>query len=118
MVIIMKKIFAILIGFLLLGTVFGVASVMATICELPSFSSVQVGDTFTLKNTFEPCGDWEKYIEAKSLGGGIYQFKAIKTGKVTFNCGSCGGETATVTILPREYPMFSFLKILGFGKEK
>ena len=113
----MKKIFAILISLLFVASVFGVASTMATICELPSFTTVQVGDTFTLKNTFEPCGDWEKYMDAQDLGGGVYQFKALRPGKVTFNCGSCGGTTATVTIAPREYPMFSFMKLLGLGKK-
>ena len=114
----MKKIFAILTSLLFVVSVFGVASTMADICELPSFASVQVGDSFTLRNTHEPCGDWEKYIDAESQGNGVYKFTAIRPGKVTFNCGSCGGETVTVTIIPKEYPVFSFMKMLGFGKKK
>jgi len=113
----MKKLYAILISLFFVASVFGVASAMAETCELPSFASVQVGDTFTLRNTHEPCGDWEKYMDAESLGNGIYKFTAIRPGKVTFNCGSCGEGTVTVTIIPKEYPIFSFMKMLGFGKK-
>jgi len=118
----MKKIFAVLVSLLFVVSVFGFASVMATppTCELPSFTSVQVGDTFTLINPYEPCdGYYNGCVDVKYLGDGVYQFKALKPGKVTFTCtGSCNTGTATVIILPKEYPMASFMKILGFGKKK
>ncbi|MEN6378090.1 MAG: hypothetical protein ABFD15_00725 [Methanofastidiosum sp.] len=40
-------------------------------------------------------------------------YRAVKQGTVKFNYITCSKE---VTILPKPYPMFSFMKILGLEK--
>jgi hypothetical protein len=117
----MKKIFAILVSLFFVSSVFGIASVTAT-CNTPSINRIEVGDTFTVYAPPEPCEpNWNQYLALISVVGGNYTFKAIKPGKVTFCCG-CGccttGENAVVvTIVPKEYPMASFMKILGFSNK-
>ncbi len=116
----MKKIISILISLLFVASVFGVASAREDICELPSFTTIYVGDTFTLVNSYEPCGeedDWMNYLEETNPEGNVHHFKAIRPGKVTFNCGSCDEGTVTVTILKKSLPIDKFMKLFGFGKK-
>ncbi|KYC50674.1 MAG: hypothetical protein AMQ22_01420 [Candidatus Methanofastidiosum methylothiophilum] len=118
----MKKIFSILVSLLFVVSFFGIVSVTAT-CNTPSIDRIEVGDTFTVYAPPLPCeSNWNQYLALISVVGGDYTFKAIKPGKVTFCCGGCGccttGEDAVVvTIVPKEYPMASFMKILGFGNK-
>jgi hypothetical protein len=41
-------------------------------------------------------------------------YRAVKQGNVKFKYAGCTQQL--VTILPKPHPMFSFMKILGFGK--
>ncbi|HGJ65751.1 TPA: hypothetical protein ENS27_10210 [bacterium] len=115
----MKKIFSILISFLFLVSVVGIASVAST-CYLPDVTTVHVGETFTVKYPCNICD--QGYLELVGKTGEFneyYTYKALKPGKVSF-CSNCENKNycATVTILPKEYPIFSFMKMLGFGKKK
>ncbi len=113
----MKKIFAILVSLLFLGSVVGIASVTAT-CYLPDEITVRVGETFTVQY---PCSICEEgYLEEISDIDGYVTYRALNPGKVTF-CYDCKSESSTcstITILPRSLPMDKFMKIFGFGKEK
>ena len=46
-----------------------------------------------------------------------HTFRAVNPGELIVTNTSCG-DTVTVTLIPKEYPMFSFMKLLGFGKKK
>ena len=115
----MKKIFAILVSLLFLGSTVGIASVAAT-CYHPDVTTVRVGETFTVK---WPCTICDKgYLEEVGRSGELneyYTYRALKPGKVNF-CSDCAHECycATLTILPKVPPMQQFMKILGLGKEK
>ncbi len=112
----MKKIFAMLISLLFLGSVIGMASVGAT-CYVPDDITVRVGDTFTVKY---PCSICEEgYLEEISDIDGYVTYKTLKPGKVKF-CAYCGDPVycGTITILSRSLPMDFFMKIFGFGKKK
>jgi len=131
----MKKIFAILIGLLLFGSVIGVASVTAggsCDCSQVNFflsqTTVQVGDTFTItKRGYceydeQPYpGTLEEMLQFVSGSDeGIWEtvtFRALKPGTITYTSEDCS-DVHIVTIIPKEYPIFSFMKILGFGKKE
>ena len=134
----MKKIFAIFLGLLLLGAVFGIASVVAIPnghcdCEIIGPSTVHVGDTFeVLMKTDGTCcstsSSYNNFIEMVGEGGintpegYVYTYKAIRSGTPNrlVCCGyiQCDSNCYTVTVLPRALPMDKFMKIFGFGKEK
>ncbi|NPV49799.1 MAG: hypothetical protein HPY60_01185 [Candidatus Methanofastidiosum sp.] len=137
----MKKIFAIIISLLFVVSVFGVASAMAgDPCkyEIIGPESVQVGDTFQVKLMQNGCcwgnnggvkGALEQFCTQPGCegydiipGGYLFTYKALKVGtyEKLFYVGCFEDERVYygVTVTPREYPMFSFMKILGFGKNK
>jgi len=138
----MKKIFAILLSLLFVASVFSVASVAAKpngSCkyEIIGPTSVQVGDTFQVKVMRNSCctsgpievkgalellcvtSECEKYEEIP--GGILFTYKALKVGtyEKLFSIGCSPSETVYygVTVTPREYPMLSFMKLLGLGKK-
>jgi hypothetical protein len=115
----MKKLFVLLISIIFLLSSF--ASVMATTCNKPSVTRVEVGDTFTIHSPIILCESGEGYLELVSNVNGEYTYKALKPGKVNFCCGlGCcvtKGNATAVTIVPKEYPFASFMKILGLGKK-
>jgi len=135
----MKKIIAILIGLLLSGSMFGMAQVFATpngICHCTqenffvSQNSVQVGETFTITK-YQSCsytevaspgklGEMLEYISGSTNEETHWQtvtFRALRPGTITYTNSLCG-DVHVVTITPKEYPFFSFMKMLGFGKKK
>jgi len=114
----MKKIFAIIVFLLFIGTVFGVASVLGC-CSTPTASSttVTVGDTFTIYGSYDYICPDSTYIQLIETGCGYEIYRAIKPGTITFSCSeNCTTNYVAINILPKEYPMFSFMKILGLGK--
>ena len=137
----MKKIFAIFLGLIFLGAVFGIASVGAKpngSCkyEIIGPTSVQVGDTFQVKLIISGC-DWgwnsgvKGALEAVCMqpgcegydiipGGYLFTYKALKVGtyEKLIHVGSSPDTVYYgVTVTPREYPMQHFMKLLGFGKK-
>lgn len=139
----MRKLYAILVTLLFVTSVFGVASITAGSgcpCEEQYYNisqtSVQVGDTFTLaikQECFVPDVDpdfdaepWKfnemiQFDKTKDIkienGWVIATFKALRPGTLTIK-SICCNESTIVTITAKEYPMFSFMKLLGFGKKK
>lgn len=115
----MKKLFALSISIIFILS--SIASVMATICNKPSVTRVEVGDTFTIQSPIILC-ESGGYLELLSNVNGEYTYRALKPGKVNFCCGlgRCvtKGNATTVTIFPKEYPVASFMKLLRLGKEK
>ena len=111
----MKKLFAVLVGLIFLGSVVGIAAVTAK-CNLPDVTTVKVGGTFTVGWPCEICD--EGYLQVVSNIDGYVTYRALKPGKVTF-CNDCEGQTycATVTITPKSSPMKEFMKILGLGQK-
>ena len=151
MVILMKKIFAILVSLLFVVSVFGVASTMAGECPNPVASPdvVKVGELITLTSTCyygndpiiiadgdKPKGDAELVSRPeKTSAKGLFPveeptytwvYRATAAGTIKFDFTI---ETAfirpepehsvsnPVTITAQSYPMFKFMKILGFGNE-
>ena len=136
----MKKIFAILVSLLFVASVFGVASATARTCEYEIIgpTSVQVGDTFQVKVMKNGCcssgptevkgalellcvtSECEKYEDIP--GGILFTYKALKVGTYeklfTIGCSEDEWVYYGVTVTPKEYPMASFMKLLGFGKKK
>jgi len=131
----MKKIYAILVGLLFLGSVFGIASITAGGgCEcghenfILSQTTVQVGDTFTV-NKYHHCtyneqpypgtlAEMLQFVSVKTEGNwDIVTFRALRPGTITYTNSGCN-DVHIVTITSKEYPMFSFMKLLGFGKKK
>jgi len=131
----MKKIFAIIIGFLFFGSVFGIASITAggsCDCDQVNFflsqTTVQVGDTFTItKRGYceyeeQPYpGTLEEMLQFVSGSDeGIWEtvtFRALRPGTITFTSEDCS-DVHIVAITSKEYPMQQFMKILGFGNKK
>jgi len=136
MVINMKKIFSILISLLFVASVFGIASVMAgddchcdgTDVIIPA--QVKVGQEYLLK-TRVGCGGSVTVVGGGNPGDYITQvgsawregdmdvskWIALKVGTLNY-CPSCPPTNCkTITITPKSYPMFSFMKLLGFGKK-
>ncbi|KYC52868.1 MAG: hypothetical protein AMQ22_00563 [Candidatus Methanofastidiosum methylothiophilum] len=131
----MKKIFAIIIGFLFFGSIFGIASITAgggcdcsQVNFLLSQTTVQVGDTFTITKRGYCLYDEQPYPGTlkemlQFVSGsdeGIWEtvtFRALRPGTITYTSEDCS-DVHIVTIVPKEYPIFSFMNILGFGKRK
>ncbi|HOC77657.1 MAG TPA: hypothetical protein PLO36_06125 [Methanofastidiosum sp.] len=138
----MKKIFAILISLLFVASVFGVATTMAKEpCkyEFIGPESVQVGDTFQVKLMISGGCCWSYYGGVKDSiesictqpecegydiipGGYLFTYKALKVGTyeklLAVGCFEDERVYYGVTVTPREYPMLSFMKLLGLGKFK
>lgn len=98
----MKKIIAILISLLFIGSTFGIASVVAP-CDYPSVNTIRVGDIFFVYSPCPICDGADLLHDDNPSGlGGHHYYTAIKPGKVRF-CYGCGPEPIyckTVTILP------------------
>jgi hypothetical protein len=134
----MKKIFAILVSLLFLGSFFGIASIMAgdsnchcdgTDIVIPS--QVNVGQEFIIKMTTDcvvittVAGDETAFFdyivqvsEPWSEGDmSAAKFKALKSGTLVF-CprDECQNNCKTLVITPKGYPMLKFMKILGLGQ--
>ena len=129
----MKKIIAILISLLFVASVFGVASTLAGGDTVAVPESVAVGELITVY--YETGGvSWDPVTEGtakvgklsgptvtnETINGKVFVtkwvYKAYTPGTVTFT--SYPGSFDTVSVTPKPHPMFSFMKILGFGKKK
>lgn len=132
----MKKISVILVSLILLISTIGIGSVFG--CAIPYFEPQQttthVGEFFTVvainygTNCIDPAdieiyeaencpsilSDKVVFVSSQCDGNKLtVTYRAVKQGAVKFNYITCSKE---VTILPKPHPMFSFMKILGFGK--
>ena len=135
----MRKIFVVLIGVILMGSIFGVAQMFAfpngtCHCTQENFilsqASVQVGDTFTI-HKYVSCtynqvsypgtlGEMLEFVSGSSDDETHWEtvtFRALRPGTITYTNPLCG-DVHVVTIVPKEYPFASFMKLLGFGKQK
>jgi hypothetical protein len=133
----MKKIFSMLIGLILLASVFGVVSTTATVngfchCTQENFfvnkASIRVGETFTITK-YKYCiynenpnpGTLEEMLEFVSVktdgNWEIVTFRALRPGTITYTNSLCN-DVHVVTIASKDYPMLSFMKLLGFGKKE
>ncbi len=131
----MKKLSVSLVSLILLLSTIGISSVLS--CAIPYFDTQQttthVGEFITVvainysasgcidpnsievldENCDKP-SDKAILVSSKCDGDTLTaNYRAVKQGKVTFKYVTC---TRAVTILPKPHPMFSFMKILGFGK--
>jgi hypothetical protein len=121
MVIIMKKIFAILVSLLFVVSVFGVA-LMSAISECSitaSPTTVRVGENITVVSssstvTVTGTGSVTK-ISGPTLDNGNYVtvYRAITAGEAKFTLA--GGCNKTVVILSKDLPFKFFAKLFGFG---
>jgi len=125
----MKKIFAVLVALLFVTSVFGVAQTMAGCFSGPS--CIKVGTEFEVSvpnggaySFYDNEDEYVKFIERKVNPGGtdIIRYKAKKVG-TRKNLVQCSGSydaviAETCTTTRNSYPMFSFMKILDFGKKK
>ena len=131
----MKKISVILVSLILLISTIGIGSVFG--CAIPEFyvtnDTVHVGEFITvvavnfsdsgcinptcisiLEEDCSTPSDKAILVNSKCEGDTLtVTYRAVKQGTVKFNYITCSKE---VTILPKPHPMFSFMKILGFGK--
>ena len=123
----MKKIFAILISLLFVASVFGVASIMGTVCTPTSVSSstVRVGDQFTFSagssTTPTVTGTGAVVLVSGPTEGAGCQYyttyRAITAGDITIDVeGSyCPSH---VKILSKDLPFKFFAKLFGFGNKE
>jgi len=125
----MKKIFAVLVTLLFVASVFGVAQTIAGCATFPS--CIQVGTEFEVRvpngaaySFYAGEDEYVKFIGITLNPGGtdIIRYEAKKVG-THIGLIQCSGtydavivETCATT--RNSYPMFSFMKILGFGKKK
>ncbi len=130
----MKKMSVILVSLILLISTIGIGFVLG--CAIPYFepqqTTVHVGEFFTVVaisggiNCIDPAyikiyetdcstlSDKVVFVSSQCDGNKLtVTYRAVKQGTVKFNYITCSKE---VTILPKPHPMFSFMKILGFGK--
>jgi hypothetical protein len=125
----MKKIFAILISLLFVASVFGVAPTMAGGITKAVPDSVAVGELITVY--YDSTGSSDPTVEGtakvvkisgptltnETIEGTHFEtkwvYKAYTPGTVKFTVN--GSDTVSVT--PKPHPMFSFMKILGLGKQ-
>jgi len=140
----MKKLYAIIISLVFVGSVFGIAPLAAVCtenCDPPPSPTctcgqtnyyldktlVTVGETFTFSknilctyNESAAPGSLDQTIQFVSgsteAGWSTVTFRAISPGTVTFTNVKCG-EVVTVKILPKSTPMEKFMKILGLGQK-
>lgn len=129
----MKKLSVIQISLILLIGTIGIGSVLGCAIDYfePQQTTVHVGEFITvvaiddggcinptcISILEEDCltpSDKAILINSKCEGNTLtVTYRAVKQGTVKFHYISC---TRTVKILPKPHPMFSFMKILGFGK--
>jgi hypothetical protein len=136
----MKKLSVAIISLVLLVSIIGISSVFG--CCVKQFyatnDTVHVGEFITivsvdyvpgscsvdpshivLQNEDETNSDKAILVSSKcdpGTGTLTVTYRAVKQGKVYFKYAGC--EKPVVTILPEPHPMFSFMRILGFGKPK
>lgn len=137
MVITMKRIFSVLIGLLLLGSVFGIASVMSPTGKVECYA--KAGDTVTLSigvidtecHTFEITNNGTSQMTLISgpvcydevIGGTAYKvteytYYIRNAGTLDIDVVGDGFFNIECNILPRSYPMQKFMDMFGLGKEK
>ena len=122
----MKKIFAILIGFLFFGSVFGVASITA----LPEATYINPNKMYYVIGEDVIVTSDGRYDALETPNGGVLSYvgsnlegqKLIMTWKAE-NSGTVKfyNENTSVLIkvgIDKPTPIFSFMKLLGFGKKK
>jgi len=137
----MKKLYAIIISLLFVGSIFGIAPLAAVCIDCPPSPTctcgqtnyhidktlVTVGETFTFSknnlctyNESAVPGSLDQTIQFVSGytegGWSTVTFRAISPGTVIFTNVKCG-EVVTVKILPKSTPMKQFMKILGLGQK-
>ncbi|KYC46466.1 MAG: hypothetical protein AMQ74_01818 [Candidatus Methanofastidiosum methylothiophilum] len=136
----MKKLSVAIISLVLLVSIIGISSVFG--CCVKQFyatnDTVHVGEFIkivsieyepgscsvdpthiVLQNEDETNSDKAILVSSKcdpGTGTLTVTYRAVKQGKVYFKYAGC--QKPVVTILPEPHPMFSFMKILGFGKPK
>ena len=128
----MKKIIAVLISLLFVGSIFGIASVTATCDPSVIYADkpiVYVGDTFTtyLKLgcfafvTWDPGVLGDPWSEILPPVGGYTPavFRPVAPGTVKFQVSGCDTCTFEVRVLERKsLPMHQILKIVKGNKDK
>ncbi len=131
----MKKLLVILVSLILLMSSIGVGAILG--CAIPEFyvtsNTAHMGEYITvvavnfsgggcinpscieiLNEDCSTVSDKAILVTSKCEGDKLTAtYRAVKQGTVKFRYISC---TQTVTIMPKSYPMLSFMKILGFGK--
>ena len=128
----MKKIFSVFVGLLLLGSVFGIASVMAPPEKIQCYA--KAGDTLTLIISYDSaeCQTFEITNKGTSemmliLGPICHDETTYKMTEYTYiirNAGTLNiyidGDYTGIdcNIFPKPHPMKKFMEILGLGKEK
>ena len=126
----MKKIFSILFGLLLLGSLFGIASVMAEgfNCYLHAGDIITIGigyegtecKTFEIKNT----GNAQMTLISGPVCFDETSYKITEYTYVVRNAGMIDldidgkGIKVVCNVLPKPQPMKKFMDILNLGKEK
>lgn len=143
----MKRIFAVLVGLLLLGSVFGIASVTAfSICHcdgtdviMPNRVSpgqnfivkqrITCGGNFFTEDLVVAVGEYVTIVEPWPHPEGdymVFTYKALKSGTIYFCSPGCFTGCTTPSIscfkcepltIRNEYPMPQFMKILGIGQK-
>ena len=134
----MKKLPVAIILLVLLVSIIGISSVFG--CCVQQFyatnDTVHVGEFITIVSVDYvpgPCSVTPSQIILKNEDGTISNkailvsskcdsgtgtltvtYRAVKQGKVYFEYAGC--QKPVVTIMPKPYPMLSFMKILGLGK--
>jgi len=103
-------------------------------CKIYGPTAVQAGDIITVKVENQVCGfsnivnidcDYFELLDFDFEGIGVldctmtivYTLRALRPGTVgaTFDCN---GNKLNLTVIPKEYPMHQFLKILEKNKNK
>ncbi|NYT04019.1 MAG: hypothetical protein GKC00_04855 [Candidatus Methanofastidiosa archaeon] len=134
----MKKLSVVLVSLILLISIIGIGSILG--CCVKEFyatnDTVHVGEFITivsveytpgscsvnpseivLQNEDETNSDKAILVSSKcdpGTGTLTVTYRAVKQGEVYFKYAGC--QKPVVKILPKPHPMFSFMKILGFGK--
>ncbi len=121
----MKKIYAILIGFLFFGSVIGISSMAATTDStyiIPNKINYAIGENVIVTSdggydALETPNGVLSFVSSKWEGSRLTMtWKAEKSGTVKFY-----NKNTSVLIkvaIDKPTPMFSFMKLLGFGKQK
>jgi len=132
----MKKIFSIFVGLLLLGSLFGIVSVMSPAGKVQCYA--KAGDTATLSiyyigtecQTFEITNNGTSQmvlISGPVCYDGVIGETAYKITEYTYYIRNAGtldididDEYSAIecNIFPKPHPMKKFMEILGLGKEK
>lgn len=131
----MKKISVTLISLILVIGTIGIGSVLGCAIDYfePQQTTVHVGEFITVvaiddggcinptcieiyeaENCPSILSDKVVFVSSQCDGNKLtVTYRAVKQGTVKFKYITCSKEVA---ILPKPHPMFSFMKILGFGK--